>query len=87
MWLYVLCMGVAAFFYQFFITKAYSYVHPTKISSVSYLAVVFGGISDWLFWKNIVGLWTLLGIVLVVGGGLCALLDKKEPIKIGKRKF
>lgn len=83
MWVYIFLIGVAGILFQYFLTKAYSYMPATKASSLMYLSVIFGGISGWLIWDSVPILWTLFGILLVFFGGLMALLDKKQPVRMG----
>ncbi|MEI6242229.1 MAG: DMT family transporter [Chlamydiota bacterium] len=79
LWMSLILTGFFAFLYQFCITKAYSYVSATKIGFSAYLSVLFSGIPDFLIWGKIPDIWTLLGGLCIMGGGIYLVLDK-EPI-------
>lgn len=82
MWAYIFLVGICGTLFQFCLTKAYTYAPPTRVSTVLYLSVVFGGLFEWIIWETIPDFWTLLGTVLIVAGGLLALFDKKQAIKM-----
>lgn len=77
MWFYILLVGIAAFIYQFLITKAYSYSHPTKVGPIAYFAIVVSAVYGWLFWGNLPDIRSITGTVLVIAGGIIVLKDKK----------
>ena len=83
MWLFIGLMGGAAYFYQYCITLAYTYVHPTKISLTSYLIVVYSGIFDLIIFHKVIDVWTMVGIVLIIGAGIFNVIEsRKETTKI-----
>lgn len=82
-WLILLSIGIFSFFYQYAITKAHQLAPATKVSSIAYLTVAFSGMWDWLLWKHLPDVWSLFGVILICGGGILSLLDKR-PIRLLK---
>jgi drug/metabolite transporter (DMT)-like permease len=69
-WFYVLWLGVAALFGQYFVTRAYGADKAGIVSAVSYSSIIFSvfigmmlgdGVPDWL---------SLSGIFLIISGGV-----------------
>ena len=81
-WIYIAAIGLSGIFFQFFITKAFTYAPATKVSSLMYLNVVFGGIASWLFFDQVPNFWLIVGASLVILGGLIAIWEKKDPLKM-----
>ena len=86
MWFYILLIGLCAVGYQYYITRASSYIPVSKVGCLMYSAVVFGGFFDWLIWDNFPDVWTVIGCALVIFGGIISLLDKSKAISISKKK-
>ncbi|PIS00950.1 MAG: hypothetical protein COT84_04825 [Chlamydiae bacterium CG10_big_fil_rev_8_21_14_0_10_35_9] len=85
MWIYILGVGVAATFFQFFITKAYTYIPATQAGCLMYMSIVFGGILGFFLFDTIPKITILLGAFLVILGGILTLLDKKGRIIPSKK--
>lgn len=85
MWVYVIGTGLAGTFFQFFLTKAYTYAPATKASCLMYFSVVFGGVYEYIIWQKVPDVWQIIGACLIVTGGLLALLDKKQAVRMGKK--
>ena len=85
-WIYLLLVGVTSFLFQFLTTKAYSYATPTKVSPVSFLAIVFSGILGWVFWNKIPDIKSWIGAFLVIVGGIAIVLDKTSLQPIARKK-
>lgn len=86
MWFYIFMVGMLAFLFQVFITKAYTYVSPTKASVISYFSVIFSGIFGWVIWGNVPDVPSFIGILMAVTGGILAMRDKKEDISLKTAK-
>lgn len=69
-WPYLLYLGLSIFLAMWLYTKAYSYAKPSIVAPISYFSVVFSGFIGWVFWGYVPGLWSLLGILLVVCAGI-----------------
>lgn len=82
-WLYILCSAICALISQFTLTKAYTHAPATKVGTMSYMSVVFGGVLGWLVFGEVPDVWVLAGTILIISGAVMALLDPTEarPIK------
>ncbi len=78
-WLYVFLAGLFALGYQYAFTKACATTPATTVSTVSYLAVVFGGLLGWWVFGEVPDLWVLAGIILIIFGAIFALTDSTPP--------
>ena len=85
LWLYLLCVGVLSFAYQFMVTKAYSKVPATRVGPMVYFALIFAGIFDWMIWKVVPDI-SFLGIALIVGGSILVLMEKDKR-QLAVKKF
>lgn len=70
MWVYLFLTSLFGYFFQYLTTKAYTYVSASRVSVMSYLAIVFSSIYGWLFWNNIPDFTFLIGTILVILGGV-----------------
>lgn len=83
-WIYILGSCICAFLYQIVLTKAYTHAPATKVSSVSYLAVVFSGLFGWWVFGEIPDIWVFVGTLFIICGALIALFDRTPSKHIGK---
>lgn len=83
-WLYLLGIGFGGMLYQLLITETYRYLPASKASCLVYLAVVFGGFAEWLFWGQVPDFFTIMGCVLVILGGMATILDKTPLVSVKK---
>lgn len=65
-------IGVSIYVTMGLYTAAYTYAKSSVISPLSFLGVVFAGLFGLLFWGEIPGWLTLVGIALVITGGIIA---------------
>lgn len=79
-WVYIFSIGLFAFLFQFFITKSYTYLPATKASPLGFLSIVVSGILGWLIWNTIPDVFTIVGMLLIIGSGFYI-------IEINKMKF
>jgi drug/metabolite transporter (DMT)-like permease len=80
-WLNLLGISLFSLAFQFCFTKALTHAPASKVSSLSYLSVIFSGILGWWVWKEVPDFWVLLGAALIVGGGLLAFASRQSPRK------
>lgn len=59
-------------------TQAYSYAKATIIAPLSYFGVLFAGLLGWLFWQQVPDMMSVLGAVLIIGGGIGSVWLGKE---------
>lgn len=86
-WGFLIAVGLFSFLYQYCITKAYTHAPATKVSTVAYLTVAFSGFWDWVLWNDLPDATSWIGLILIVGGGLFALLDKQQPKLLTSKGF
>jgi len=65
-----LMMGIAAFFGQWFLTKAYHVLEASKVAIYSFLTPVFSCLWGYLFWGEQLTWVSLLGALIIIGSGL-----------------
>ncbi len=72
-WAAMVVMGLFYVILQFALTYAFSYGRVSVLSPLIYLAVVWSGILDWIFWHDIPGWESLIGTTLVILGGVLSI--------------
>ena len=65
-WLTLLAVGVGLYLAMQLYTISFRYAKPSVVAPVSYFGVAFAGFWGWLFWGQVPGLWTYIGVALVV---------------------
>jgi drug/metabolite transporter (DMT)-like permease len=80
-WLYLCLISLTSLAYQYCIVKSLTHAPATKVSTMAYLSVIFGGFLGWWFFSEVPDLWQILGIALIVAGGLLALFSKETSRK------
>ncbi|WP_373088290.1 DMT family transporter [Zhongshania sp.] len=78
-WPGLVYMGVVIYLGFVLYTLAYRYISASVSAPISYFAVVFSGVIDWLIWDHIPDHLTLVGIICVVLGGVLVLRSPPEP--------
>ncbi len=72
-WLAILYVGVSIYYTLSLYTRAYAIAPASAIAPLNYLAIVLGGLWGWLLWGQVPDLWSIVGSVLVIAGGLLTL--------------
>lgn len=70
-------LGVAQMLSQVFVVVAYRYAPAEKVGPFIYSVIVFTALIDWIVWHHRPTLFTYLGMVLVIGGGLVAVRARR----------
>ncbi len=83
-WIYILGLGIVSFFYQYVLTRSFTLAAASKVSTMNYLALIFGGLAGWWIFNEVPDLWVLLGSALIVLSALLALFDKTPPHHFGQ---
>ena len=73
-WLLLLAVGVAQLLSQVFIVFGYRYASAVRLSPIVYSVIVFAAVIDWVFWGHVPTTAVVVGMALVIGGGLVAVL-------------
>ncbi len=63
-------IGVFGLGYLYFISVALKHGPPALISSFLYTTVVYAIIIDWLIWKKVIDIMTIIGAVFVIAGAV-----------------
>lgn len=81
---FYLLLGVGFFgaAYQFFSTLSYA-KSPVRITScLMFLCILFGILADWFFWHRVLDIFTLIGMLFVIMGGIVTVyFGQKEIMK------
>ena len=70
LWLYLVLSGVFYALFQLLLILSVKYASTTTISPFIYLAVVFSGVIDWIVWKEIPQVITVLGALVVIASAI-----------------
>ena len=77
-WGYVTAVGIFATISQLLMTKAYELTKAGIVGTISYSNIVFAVIIGVILGDPIPNIWTVLGILLVIGSGLLVALGKEK---------
>ncbi|MEZ5572669.1 MAG: DMT family transporter [Halioglobus sp.] len=78
-WFAMLYIGFAIYLTLELYTRAYGMAPTAAIAPINYFAVVLAGLWGWLFWDQIPDVWSVLGSVLVILGGLLTIYLARKP--------
>jgi drug/metabolite transporter (DMT)-like permease len=82
-WVFLALISLSSFLGQSLITLSLRYGPPKALAPLCYTSVVFTLIFDWLFWHHMPTWTAWMGILLVITGGIVALLLEVKLKKIG----
>lgn len=71
--LWLLAMAITSTLAQLFLSKAYGLAPAGQLGPFTYGSVAFAALMGWMLWGEVLDLNTLLGIVLICGGGILAI--------------
>jgi drug/metabolite transporter (DMT)-like permease len=75
--LLLLAIGLIAATGFYFLSQAYRLGSPAAIAPFEYISVPLGVLGGYIFWKDVLGLQSIIGMVLIVGSGLYIFGSKK----------
>jgi len=81
-WFYVIAVGLFATLSQLLMTKAYELTKAGIVGTISYSNIVFALIIGVALGDPIPNIWTILGIILVIGSGLMVAFAKESIPKV-----
>ena len=84
--LLLILLGIIGFFYQVFNTLALAKAPARLVTSLQFLSILFGVMSDYLIWKNTPDLYTLIGILFVIFGGVFTVYSGKKEFDLKEKK-
>lgn len=75
-----LLLGVGFFgtIYQDCLVRASQYAPPTLVSTVMYISIIFSGCLDWILWRDVPSLISLMGMLVVCSSGTWIVLATKK---------
>lgn len=77
-WLWIIGMSAAALFAQMMLTWACQHVHSLIVSFAMYTGVLFHVFCGWLFWGELLTIWSWIGGALIIVGSGALLLAGRE---------
>lgn len=72
-WMF-LAIGGLSYLGQYALLKAFYFGKASQLSPFVYMAVVYSGLIDWLYFHHLPGLFVLVGIACICAGGIFTLL-------------
>jgi drug/metabolite transporter (DMT)-like permease len=76
-WIYLLVLGLAALFGQYFVTRAYGSDKPGLVSAIGYSNIIFSLIFGLMLGDAFPDLLSLLGIICIISSGIIISLKKR----------
>jgi len=83
-WLLLLGIGVFGTFFQLFFTLSYVTAPVDIVAPLIFLIAVFGGIFDWIIWKHVPTIPSIVGGLCVVVGAIITLYFGKREVPLNK---
>jgi len=80
-WVLILGIGLSGLFYQVLATYSYLKAPVRLMSPIVFIQTVFGCVLDWIIWKNVPGITTIAGAILVITGGVITVYFGMHLIK------
>jgi len=80
-WVLILGIGLNGLFYQVLATYSYLKAPVRLMSPIVFIQTVFGCVLDWIIWKNVPGITTIAGAILVITGGVITVYFGMHLIK------
>ena len=77
-WVQLLSMGLAGFFAQFFMTKAFQLAEVNLIAPLKYAEVIYALLIGWIWYGELYTVWSLLGIIMIIFAMLLNLKFKQK---------
>ncbi len=71
-WPYILYIGASVHVALYLYTRALTFASANVIAPLIYLSVVFAGLFDWLLWDQTPGVYTMVGMAVVIAAGIAA---------------
>jgi len=77
-WLYLLVLGVAALFGQYFVTRAYGTDKPGLVSAIGYSNIIFSLVFGMLLGDAFPDWLSMMGIICIITSGIIISLQKRK---------
>lgn len=72
-------IGALSFFGQLCFIRAFHNAKASQIGPFNYVAVIYGGILDWVFFHNVPDRYSIIGVILVCAGGISSIFFSQPP--------
>ncbi len=79
-------VGISGVIYQKFLAHSFAVAPVRYMSPLLFMAVIVGGIFDWLFWNRTPTLMFIIGVAIVIGGATLTILVGKPKKNISTEK-
>jgi drug/metabolite transporter (DMT)-like permease len=77
-WIFILMMGLAALFGQYFVTRAYGSDKAGIVSAISYANIIFSTAIGIMLGDNFPDILSITGICCIIGSGLIISFEKRR---------
>lgn len=78
LWIQLFSAGIFYAGFQVLLITSLKYATPVIIAPFIYLTVVFSGLIDWLFWKQVPSVMTVLGCIVVILGAVLSTIHRTK---------
>ena len=79
-WLLLMLLGVFGYFGQLYMTKAFQSASTNQVAPFKYIEVVFTVTIGFFWFQESYSLWSLLGILMIIGGLVLNALYKRGSL-------
>ncbi|MNO55810.1 Riboflavin transporter [compost metagenome] len=77
-WFYLIGIGVISLLAQVFLTKAFTHENAVVVEIVRYIGIAFNALWGFAFWLEIPDVFSIMGMILIVGGCIAITKVKKR---------
>lgn len=77
-WSLLIAIGILMYVLQYTLIIAFRYAKTSRLAPMSYAAIVFSGILDWIIWHKTPDLLEYMGIALVFGAGILSIMIERK---------
>ncbi len=77
----LIAIGITSFLAQTFMTQAYGLANQILVSFIMYLGVFLNAIWGYVFFGEVMGILSILGGILIIGGSLTLSISKAQNLK------
>lgn len=75
-WLWAAGLGLFALSAQMFMTWAFQHVNSVVVSFLMYSEILFHALFGWIFWDEVLTVWSWIGGLMIVAGSIMLLVFK-----------
>lgn len=75
-WFWAIAIGLTALIAQMLMTWAFQHIHSVIVSFIMFSQILFHILMGWIFWDEVMTVWSWIGGVSIVAGSMLLLLLK-----------